>query len=220
MTDASIDIDELMICSNEGDVFHAWQCENTDLRFNLLEFLGQKAVLLQSALPFGYFDRAEFISSGSRLVAQMREEGRVVLRASISGTATPKNDAFLGSARAATVQVRNKAVQWLEEQLAIPGLFAARLQFPDRTGPSHAIPQFTSEALEVLGRCVIEGFQVLKLQRFHGQRARWVFEHIIMECAQWQDGTSLGLAFDRGSLEQNSATVEQAIQTFVKLEQG
>ena len=215
-----IDIDELLICSDAGDLYHAWQCENTELRINLLEFLAQKAVLLQNALPFGGFDRAEFIASGSRLVGQMRAEGRVVVRSSLSGTAIAKNEALPGSVRPATPQVRNKALQWLEEQLTLPGLFAARLLFPDRTGPSHAIPQFTPEAVELIGRCVTDGFQVLKLQRFHGQRARWVFEHIIMECVQWRDGTMLGLVFDRGTEEQNLVGVEQSVQAFLKIEQS
>jgi hypothetical protein len=215
-----IDIDELLICSDAGDVFHAWQCENTELRINLLGFLAQKVVLLQEALPFGGFDRAEFIASGSRLVAQMREEGRVVVLSSLAGIAIPKNDSFPGAGRPSTPQVRANAQQWLEGQLALPGLFAAKLQFPDRTGPSHAIPQFTAEAVEVLARCIVDGFQVLKLQRFHGQRARWIFEHVILECAQWQDGTSLGLVVDRGTLEQDNSAVEQVVQAFVRLEQG
>jgi hypothetical protein len=215
-----IDIDELVICSDAGDLYHAWQCENTELRINLLEFLAQKAVLLQNAVAVGGFDRAEFIASGSRLVAQMRAEGRVVVRSSLSGTAIAKNEAAPGTGRAATAQVRNKALQWLEEQLTLPGLFAARLLFPDRTGPSHAIPQFTAEAVDLISRCATDGFQVLKLQRFHGQRARWVFEHIVIDCAQWRDGTVLGFVFDRGTLEQHSAALEQSIRAFLKLESG
>jgi hypothetical protein len=215
-----LDIDELVICSEAGDVYHAWQSENTELRINLLDFIAQKAAVLQSTMPFGQFDRAEFVASGSRLVAQIRAEGRVVVRASLSGTAIAKNDGALGSVRAAAPQIRNKAAQWLEERLELAGLFAGLLQFPDRTGPSHSIPQFTPEAVELLGRSVTEGFQVLKLQRFNGQRARWVFEHIVMECAQWRDGSSLGLVFDRATLEQNASVVEQHINTFLKLEQG
>jgi hypothetical protein len=215
-----IEIDELMICSEGADVYHSWECENTELRMNLLEFLAQKSRLLQNTLPFGAFDRAEFVASGSRLIAQLGVEGRVVVRASFAGTALAKNEPIPGGTRPpAPAPIREKAQQWIEEQLALPGLFAAVLQFPDRTGPSHAIPQFTAEAMELLSRGVTEGFQVLKLQRFHGQRARWLFEHVVLECAQWRDGTSLYFVFDRATLEGNAAAVEQQIRNFLILEQ-
>lgn len=216
-----IEVDELMICSEAGDVYHSWQCENTELRINLLEFLTQKARALRGALPMGEFDRTEFISSGSRLVARTGPDHGIVVRSSLAGIAAPKNDTILFARTPSRPQTREKALQWFEARLEMPGLFAATLQFPDRTGPSHSrSPKFTSEALELIRRSAIDGFQVLKLQRFPAQRTRWHFEQIVIECAQWPDGSCLALVFNRRAFDLNASLVEQHIHAFLALEQS
>lgn len=215
-----IDIDELLICSAAGDVYHAWQCENTELRINLVEFLAQKSRLLQNALPFGTFDRAEFIASGSRLVAQLEGDSGVIVRSSLGGSATAKNDPLPGSGRVqSNPQLRAKATAFFEQRLDLPGLFAAALQFPDRTALSLSrASHFTPEAIELLRRAAADGFQVLKFQRFHAQRARWIFEQNAIECAQWPDGTFLALVFSRRALDLNTALVERCLRAFLNQE--
>ncbi len=216
-----IEVDELMICSEARDVYHSWQCENTELRINLLEFLAQKARALSEALPTGAFDRTEFIASGSRLVAQTGADRGIVVRSSLAGSAVPKSDTVAFSKTPSRPQLREKALQWFEARLETAGLFAATLQFPDRTGPSHSrSPKFTSDALELIRRCVVEGFQVLKLQRFPAQRTRWHFEQMVIECAQWGDGSCLALVFNRRAFELNAPLVEQHIHAFLGLDQG
>jgi CheY-like chemotaxis protein len=217
-----IDIDELVICSEAGDVYHAWQCDNTELRINLLEFLTRKARAVQVALPSGSLDRAEFIASGSRLVAQISLDRGVIVRSSLSGIATPKNDPMVGSSRGKLkAQLRQKVEQWFGDQIELAGLFTATLLFPNRTGPTHSrAPQFTEEGIELMRRTANEGFQVLKLQRFHAQRARWLFENLAMETAQWPDGTLLALVFNRRALEMNAAIVEQQVNAFVNFDRA
>lgn len=75
-------VDELLICSVDGDVLHQWQCQNTANRINFLEFLCQKAGLLQRTLPLGDFDRVEVNGTNARVVAQLLPERALFLRSS------------------------------------------------------------------------------------------------------------------------------------------
>jgi hypothetical protein len=202
-------------------VYHAWQCENTELRINLLEFLGKKSRALAEALPTGAFERAEFIASGSRLVAQINPQRGVLVRSSLAGVAASKNDSSFGSRAASTPQLRQSALRWFEEQLELPGLFAATLQFADRTGPSHSrAANFGSDSLNLLRRSVMELFQVLKLQRFHARHARWLFENVAVESAVWPDGTSLAFVFSQRALELNLALVKERITAFLGMDKS
>lgn len=75
-------IDELLVCSVDGDVLHEWQCPNADARVNFLEFLCQKAGLLQRTLPIGEFERFEVNGAQARVVAQLQPERALFLRSS------------------------------------------------------------------------------------------------------------------------------------------
>ncbi len=213
-----IEVDELMICSESGDVYHAWQCSNTEMRISLLEFLSQKARLLHNVLPLGVFDRAEFHGCGGRLVGQIGSGRGVVLRTSPTGIATGRDDSERprSLASAPSPERKEKAQRWFEGNVNVAGLLAATLHFSDRSGFNHAVsPQFHSEALEALRRAMSDAFQVLNLQRFRANRARWLYDQTAIECAQWADGTTLALVFSRHALELNTALVEQQIQQFL-----
>jgi CheY-like chemotaxis protein len=80
--DSRPQVDELLVCSLQGEVLHEWQCSNTNGRVGFLEFLSQKARQLAQGLPLGDFDRVEVISSGSRVVAQIQADRALFLRTS------------------------------------------------------------------------------------------------------------------------------------------
>ncbi|MGZ8898587.1 MAG: response regulator [Limisphaerales bacterium] len=211
-------IDELVICSEAGDVYHAWQCEDTEMRIHFLEALSQKARMLQERLPSGCFDRAEFIASGARLIAHVRTGCGVMVRASLAGVATAKNDSAASRARP-SAQAKTKALSWFEEQFQLPGLLAGVIQFPDHSGPSRArTPQFTAETVELLVQSLRDTFQSLTPQRVHAQRAQWTFENVIVEAARWRDGTILSLVFNRRALEMNMTMVEKQVNAFVSFD--
>jgi CheY-like chemotaxis protein len=211
-----IEIDELLLCSEAGDVYHAWQCPNPELRINLLEFISRKARSVESTLPFGSFDRTEFLSSGARLIAQSGNGRAVVLRTSLTGVATPGSDWPSTRSRAS---LRNQALQWFDAQTELPGLFAAHLHFSDCPGPLHArTSQFNQNKIDSLRALASEGFQISKLQRFQAQLSRWVFEQMILECARWSDNTLLLLIFNRRALELNNALVAKRLAEFLALE--
>lgn len=216
---APLTVEELMICSEAGDVYHSWQCANTDLRINFLEFLSQKARLLHNVLPLGLFDRAEFCSDDARLLAQIGTGRGVFLRTS---TAPTEPKAVVDKARTnalATPERKGEAQRWFQDHLEMAGLLAATLQFSDRSGCSHSVsPKFAADALDSLRRCVGDGFQVLRLQRFTANRARWVYDQTAIECAQWSDGTAIAFVLSRQALDLNSEIVAQRIAEFLAQE--
>ena len=73
-------IDELLVCSLQGEVLHEWQCSNTNGRVAFLEFLSQKARQLGQSLPLGDFDRLEVNSPKGRVVAQIQSDRALFVR--------------------------------------------------------------------------------------------------------------------------------------------
>jgi CheY-like chemotaxis protein len=212
-----VSVEEFLICSEAGDVFHAYQCPNTDLRVSFLEFLSQKARLLVNVLPLGTFDRAEFYGENSRLVAQISSGRGVVLRT----TTEPTKELAKPTPSAArlTPERKAKAQKWFQEHLDLAGLLAATLHFSDRSGTAHSVsPKFQADSLETLKRSVGDGFQVLRLQRFTANRGRWLYNDTAIECAQWRDGTTLSFVLSRQSLDLNKRLVEERVRAFFEEE--
>ena len=88
-------VDELLVCSLQGEVLHEWQCTNPNGRVGFLEFLSQKARQLAQGLPLGEFDRLEATDDSVRVVAQIQPERALFVRTSrvpaetSQGTARP-----------------------------------------------------------------------------------------------------------------------------------
>jgi CheY-like chemotaxis protein len=74
-------IDELVVCSNKGEVLYEWQCGNNSDRISFLEFLSQKSLQLGEGLNLGAFDRLEMESEQTRVVAQVKLDRGIFLRA-------------------------------------------------------------------------------------------------------------------------------------------
>jgi CheY-like chemotaxis protein len=75
-------VDELMVCSLQGEVLHEWQCANPNGRVGFLEFLSQKARHIAQDLPLGPFDRLEVNGAESRVVAQIQADRALFVRTS------------------------------------------------------------------------------------------------------------------------------------------
>jgi len=209
-------VEEFLICSAAGDVLHAWQCPNTEFRINFLEFLLQKARLLQNALQLGDFDRVEFNGNGERLLAQVGGDRGVMIRTSSADTPNANNSKTRLPGGPPSASRRSQAQQWFEQRLQLPGLLAAGLQFGDRSGLNHSLsPNFAAGGLETLRRCAAETFQVLNLQRFKGNHTRWSYTEIVIECAQWADATCLALVLARQTLDLDSGPVTRLIAEFL-----
>jgi len=73
-------VEELLVCSLQGEVLHEWQCTNTNGRVGFLEFLSQKARQLAQGLPLGEFDRLEVNGENARVVAQIQPDRALFVR--------------------------------------------------------------------------------------------------------------------------------------------
>ena len=74
-------IDELIVCSAKGEVLYEWQCPNASDRVSFLEFLSRKSTQLGEGLNLGGFDRLEVESDHSRVIAQIKKDRGVFIRA-------------------------------------------------------------------------------------------------------------------------------------------
>jgi CheY-like chemotaxis protein len=75
-------VDEMLVCSLQGEVLHEWQCSNANGRVGFLEFLSQKARQLAQGLPLGEFDRLEVYGEHTRVVAQVQPDRALFVRTS------------------------------------------------------------------------------------------------------------------------------------------
>jgi CheY-like chemotaxis protein len=73
-------IEELLICSAQGEVLYQWQCPNADLWVNFFEFISQRGQRLAQSLPLGEFDRLEVESGGARAVVIISHERGVLVK--------------------------------------------------------------------------------------------------------------------------------------------
>lgn len=73
-------IEEVLLCSGQGEVLYEWQCGRTEARIGLLEFISQKAWQLSVHLPVGHFERLEFHGDHGRVVAQIRSDRGLFVR--------------------------------------------------------------------------------------------------------------------------------------------
>jgi CheY-like chemotaxis protein len=209
-----INIEELMICSDLGDVLLSWQCNDADSRVSFLEFISQKARLLRNALPLGAFDRVEFLGPNGRMVSQIGSGRGIVVRSSSSNFAGPLKSN--GRAPTLTPAVKFRAETAFSGIQSISGLLAAGLHFTDGSGINRSIAStFQPDALELLRRAANDAFRLLHLQGFKPIRSRWTFEHAVIDCAFWDEGVCVALIFSRHSVELDPQGSANAIEKFL-----
>jgi CheY-like chemotaxis protein len=75
-------IDEVLLCSSQGDVLYEWQCTRTDARVSLLEFLSQKSWQIEASLPVGHLDRIEIQGPEGRIITQIQSDRGLFVRSS------------------------------------------------------------------------------------------------------------------------------------------
>ncbi len=75
-------IDEMLVCSAQGEVLYEWRCGNRNDRISFLEFLSQKSNQLGEGLNLGAFDRLEMEGDMRRIIAQVKPDRGIFVRAS------------------------------------------------------------------------------------------------------------------------------------------
>ena len=86
-------INEMVVCSARGDVLYEWQCADVNDRISFLEFLSQKSTQLGEGLDLGPFDRLEVEGGRSRVIAQVKPDRGIFIRATRAATAKPTEPA-------------------------------------------------------------------------------------------------------------------------------
>jgi CheY-like chemotaxis protein len=81
-------VEEVLVCSAQGEVLYEWQCANTDLWVNFFEFVSQRGHRLAQALPLGEFNRLEIRSGGVRAVVIITNDRGVLVKTRREATAT------------------------------------------------------------------------------------------------------------------------------------
>lgn len=75
-------IDEVVVCSAEGDVLYQWECKDIEARLKLFQFIAQKAGQLNQSFPLGRFDRLEILGPDGRVIAQIQSDRKLFVRCS------------------------------------------------------------------------------------------------------------------------------------------
>ena len=75
-------IDEVLVCSTQGDVLYEWQCADANARIRFLQFLSQKSWQMRQGLPIGYFQRLEIESPKNRIVTRIDPDRALFVRTS------------------------------------------------------------------------------------------------------------------------------------------
>jgi CheY-like chemotaxis protein len=74
-------IDEIVICTPKGEILYEWKCPSANDRIGFLEFLSQKSAQLGEGLNLGPFDRLEMEGVRQRIVAQVKSDRGLFVRA-------------------------------------------------------------------------------------------------------------------------------------------
>jgi CheY-like chemotaxis protein len=86
-------IDEMLVCSARGEVLYEWRCGQSGDRISFLEFLSQKSTQLGEGLNLGAFDRLELEGEWNRIIAQVKRDRGIFVRATRS---QPQRNAEMG----------------------------------------------------------------------------------------------------------------------------
>ncbi len=73
-------IEEVLVCSSEGEVLRDWKVQSPERWVNFVEFLSQKARSIGRGLPLGALERFEAAGEDERLLALLREDHAVLIR--------------------------------------------------------------------------------------------------------------------------------------------
>ena len=105
--------------------------------------------------------------------------------------------------------------QWLARRTQLPGVLACGVRYPDKTSFTQTwSADFPAQALDNALRCMSDAFQVLKINFFPHERARWVYEHAFLYCARRDDGICLGIFTAKDPQAFDAAAVEYLVEEF------
>jgi len=90
--------------------------------------------------------------------------------------------------------MKDQVNQWFEQSVPFEGILACGVRFPDQTSATKIWADgFEDVAVENALRCVVDGFQIVQMNRINPYRLRWVYSGAFLYCERRQDGTCLGV---------------------------
>ncbi|MCU0785857.1 MAG: response regulator [Verrucomicrobia bacterium] len=128
-------IEEMLICSAQGEVLHEWRCAELDQWIKFLEFVSQKSQRLAQGVVLGEFDRLEMLREDSRIVVLIAPDRGVMIRTRRErGAGSSDSSASRGGTRLAiSNETKELLSQWLREAPSARGVLVRGLRFIDQT---------------------------------------------------------------------------------------
>jgi hypothetical protein len=108
--------------------------------------------------------------------------------------------------------------QWLAANVKQPGILGLGVRYSDRSSyVLPCVPGIEAAALENACRCISDTYQVLKISFLKSKRVRWVYDGGVVDCAQREDGTCLGILSDGGQPGIEPVVVNRLLEEFCNL---
>ena len=201
-------VEEMLVCSEQREVLHEWQCRETEKRLEFLEFVLNQSRQLSQKLPLGGFDRLELQSSTGRMVAHWRGACGVLVRSNTSA----------GPATAADAALSQPIGQWLGRQTPVRGVLACGgVQSGKNTFNQPCSPDFSPAVLDGVWRCVDDMFETAHRHHFPAWQLRWIYERAQLHCVRRADGAFLGVFLDKNPQAVDLAGVKNLFNGFKSL---
>jgi hypothetical protein len=187
-------VEEILICSAQGEVLHEWRCAELDQWIKFLEFVSQKSERLAQGVALGEFDRLEILREDSRILVIIAVDRGVMIRTTKEGAVgTARAPVQRRASRfAVSEETKEQLADWLRRAPSARGVLVRGLRFTDQTITCDLDSRdFPVSALEQAARSVADTFQVLNAHRLAPIRLIWHYSRAALHCACREDGTML-----------------------------
>jgi hypothetical protein len=186
-------LEEIFICSTQGEMLHRWQCDAVDDRLTLLQFLSQRAQRLAASVPLGEFNRVELDAAASRRVVIITADYCALVR--VAKAAAPAEQGK--AAKPASVEpgeLKERLAAWVRQAPFVRGALVRSVRLPDQTIFCDVDSQsFPLVALEQVFRSAAEVFQTLAARGEPAVRLSWLYSKTALHFTRRPDGALLGV---------------------------
>jgi CheY-like chemotaxis protein len=188
-SEASLQIEEMLVCSSKSEVLHDWQCPQTEERLKFADRLRQQCEHLGGALPLGRCDRVEAQAAEGRMVVQFQTDATVLLRSNTRGQRTTN----------VTSPVNALSAEWLARHARARGLLAAGVfQAQTKVVQLTSAVELSAHNLNPTWRAAAGLFELFEQQQLRAWFVRCIYDQAQLYCARREDGLSLGIIVAKG----------------------
>lgn len=181
---AGLHIEEMLVCTEQREVLHEWQCQEMDKRVVFMEFVLTKSRQLAQKLPLGKFDRLELQSPEGRTVVHWPGHCGILVRSNTKSQ--PPTASGIG--------VSHPIDQWLDWQTHITGVLAyGVVHSGKKTFNQSCAADYSPIVLDGAWRCAEDTYETARRQNFPAWQLRWIYERAQLFCLRRADGVFLGI---------------------------